>query len=244
MKKAKILFYDIETAPNLAYVWGKYEQNVIAYEKESYLLSVAWKWYGEKTVYCKSLRHFKSKSDKELVAELYSLFQEADILIAHNGNSFDKKRACARFVYYDFKPTKFLSTIDTKLIAKRYFAFNSNSLDDLGEHLGLGRKLKHTGFDLWRGCMKGDKECWKLMEDYNKQDITLLEKVYLRFRPWVQNHPNVSLLEENDGRCPNCGSSHVQKRGLRATTKSLQQQYQCQSCSSWYLTRYKKERLP
>jgi hypothetical protein len=26
---AKVLFYDIETAPNLAYVWGQYDQNVV-----------------------------------------------------------------------------------------------------------------------------------------------------------------------------------------------------------------------
>lgn len=28
VKKPKILFFDIETAPNLGYVWGRYEQNV------------------------------------------------------------------------------------------------------------------------------------------------------------------------------------------------------------------------
>jgi hypothetical protein len=30
----KQLFLDIESSPNLAYVWDKWEQNVIAFEKE------------------------------------------------------------------------------------------------------------------------------------------------------------------------------------------------------------------
>lgn len=241
MPKAKVLLYDIEIAPNLAYVWGKYEQNVIAYEKEFYFLSFAYKWLGQSKVHCKDISQYKSGTDKELVKELHSLFQEADVLIAHNGNSFDKKKACARFIFYELEPTKILSTIDTKLIAKRYFAFNSNSLDDLGEHLGLGRKLKHSGFDLWLGCMRGEKKCWDLMRRYNRRDVSLLEKVYLRFRPWIQNHPSIAMLEDGDGKCPNCGGFDVMKRGLRANTASLQQQFKCNSCSTWFLGRYKKD---
>ena len=38
-KTPKILLIDIETAPNLGYIWGKYEQNVIDYKTEWYLLS-------------------------------------------------------------------------------------------------------------------------------------------------------------------------------------------------------------
>ena len=39
--KAKILYYDIETAPNLSYVWGQYEQNVIAHVSEWHMLCVS-----------------------------------------------------------------------------------------------------------------------------------------------------------------------------------------------------------
>lgn len=30
----KILLFDIETSPNLSYTWEKYQQDVIAFEKE------------------------------------------------------------------------------------------------------------------------------------------------------------------------------------------------------------------
>src|SRR3990167_3818406 len=42
----KILLFDIETTPNLAYVWGKYEQDVIQYKSEWYMLSWSAKWLG------------------------------------------------------------------------------------------------------------------------------------------------------------------------------------------------------
>ena len=38
----KILFYDLETSPNVSYTWGKWEQNVIAFKKEWELLSFAY----------------------------------------------------------------------------------------------------------------------------------------------------------------------------------------------------------
>ena len=35
---AKVLFYDIETAPNLAYVWGQYQQDVVEQHRSWYLM--------------------------------------------------------------------------------------------------------------------------------------------------------------------------------------------------------------
>lgn len=237
----RVLLFDLETAPNLAYVWGTYEQNVIQFKKEWSILSIAWKWIGDDKAQCLAVCDFKCKDDKELVKHIHSLFQEADIICAHNGNAFDIKKAKARFIYHNLKPTKILSTIDTKLVAKRYFAFNSNSLNDLGKHLGLGQKTKHEGFDLWLKCMNNDAVAWKKMKTYNIQDVELLHKIYERFKPWIQNHPSLARLKEHDG-CPNCGSSNVMRRGVRANNSGLRQQMSCTDCGGWYLTRYSKPR--
>lgn len=237
--KPRVLLFDLELSPSLGYTWTKWETNVIAYKKEWELLSVAWKFIGDKKASCVCRNDFKCPDDKELTKHVHGLFEQADILVAHNGNSFDIKKARARFLFHKLKPTKIISSIDTKLVAKRYFSFNSNSLDDLGQHLGLGRKVKHEGFDLWLKCMDGDKKAWKRMCEYNIQDVELLHKVYDRMLPYIQNHPSLARLQDRDG-CPNCGSSHVIKQGLRATLASVQQQMQCHDCGSWYLTRYKK----
>lgn len=172
----KVLFYDIETRPNVAYVWGKWEQNVIEYVKEWELLSVAYKWQGEKKIHCVSREG--EETDRSVAEKLHALFQEADVLVAHNGDSFDFKKLKARMLYHRLPATKVIKLVDTKKIAKRYFAFNGNGLDDLGQHLGLGRKFKHPGFSMWKGCMADDPKSWKQMVFYNKKDVELLESVH------------------------------------------------------------------
>lgn len=228
----KILSFDIETAPNLAYVWGKYEQDVIAYQREWYMLSWSAKWLNGKCT-TKGLIDYKSftknkEDDKELVTELWELFNQADILIAHNGDSFDIKKTNTRFLELGLPPPEPYKTIDTKKLAKRSFGFNSNKLDDLGRRLGVGQKLHTGGFDLWLGCMKGDLKSWYLMKKYNRQDVILLEKIYLKLRPWG-THPPVT---QSPDRCPVCkGTLH--KRGLQLTRKGQYQRYQCTNCAHW-----------
>lgn len=241
--KPKILFYDIETEPNLAYVWGKYDQNVIAYKKEWEMLSFAYKWQGDKTVKCVSRNQFKDKDDKAVVKELWKLFKEADIVVAHNNDAFDQKKTQARFIYHGFEPPKFLNSVDTKKIAKRHFMFNSNSLNDLGTYLKLGTKLHTGGFDLWLGCMSGDSKAWKKMREYNKQDVVLLEKVYNKFLPWCDNHPNLALTKQKnkeDILCPACTSDKTQFVDVYVNARSIKQINKCNDCSNRFYTRYKK----
>jgi len=236
--KPKVLFFDIETAPNLAYVWGKYEQDVIAFKSEWYLLSVAYKWLGDNEVHCLTIKG-KKGDDKKLAKKLRDLFDKADVIIAHNGDAFDIKKARARFVFHGLKPPSQFATVDTYKVAKRYFNFNSNKLNDLGLYLNLGEKVKHTGFDLWLGCMRDDKASWKLLERYNKQDVLLLEKVYNTLLPWMERHPNMALLTDRKG-CSKCGSTQVHKDGVRANSSTLQQQWRCKSCKGYYLTRLQR----
>jgi uncharacterized protein YprB with RNaseH-like and TPR domain len=240
MKKLKILFFDIETTPNLAYVWGKYQQDVVAYKKESQILSVAYKWADSSKVKCITVEKARKHSDRVLVNHLRRLFNKADILVAHNGDEFDIRRVKARLVYHNLPPTKHVPSVDTKKLAKKYFNFNSNRLNDLGLYLGLGTKVKHPGFEMWLGCLAGDKRSWGLMRKYNKQDVLLLERVYKRFLPWTQSHPNIALLQSGKLGCDKCGSLNGRKKGIRANSRGLQQQWQCNDCLGWYLTRRAK----
>lgn len=92
-----------------------------------------------------------------------------------------------------------------------------------------GEKVKHRGFDMWEGCMAGIKKDWADMKLYNKRDVDLLERIYLRLRPWITNHPRVSGLES----CTQCGSKQLQSRGIRNVGKNRYQRFQCQSCGGW-----------
>lgn len=236
--KPRILIWDLENAPSLGYFYDLWKEgNIVDTKVGWYLLSVAYKWLGDKQVKCFALPDFKgykpgSEDDEQLVRELHKLIDQADILVAHNGDKFDIKKANARFAYYNLPPPSPYKTVDTLKVAKKYFNFTSNRLDALGDHLGYGRKRVHTGFNLWKGCMAGDPKSWKEMIAYNKRDVVLLEQIYLHLRPWIQNHPNSAILSEITG-CPNCGSTHLQSRGTGITKTGAYPRFQCQSCGAW-----------
>ena len=228
----KILLLDVETFPNLAFVWGKYQQDVIRFKQESCIASFSAKWLGKK-VFSKSLPDYKgykplSYDDRELVHDIAELLEQADIVVAHNGDSFDFRVINARLIAHDHVPPAPYKTVDTKKVAKRVARFNSNRLDDLGVLLNIGKKIK-TDFDLWEGCINGNLDSWRRMVRYNERDVILLEKLYLRLRPWMKTHPNFTRNHV----CPKCGSKHLQSRGYAVTTTRKYQRFQCQGCGGW-----------
>jgi hypothetical protein len=237
--KPKILLFDIETMANVVYTWGKYEQNAIAYKQHWYMLTFAWKWLGDKQTFVKSLPDFPMYkkdpiNDKQLVEFLWDLFDQADIIIAHNGNSFDIKKTNARFIKHKLPPPSPYKTIDTKLVAKKYLKMDSNKLDDIGDYFNIGRKINTGGFELWLGCEANDKKSWNKMCKYNIQDVVLLEKVYLEMLPYMTQHPNLALMRGERESCPNCGSDMVQRRGFGYSRSSKYQRWSCNDCHSWH----------
>lgn len=238
--KPKIALYDIETAPLKSYTWGLYEQNVIKVIQDWHILCFSIKWLGERKVYTYSLpgykdQYRKNKIDDHLVCkELHRWFDEADVLIGHNSDKFDTPKANARFITHGMLPPSTYRSVDTLKVARKQFAFTSNKLGDLAERLGVGSKLQTGGFSLWEGCMAGDEDAWKRMRKYSAQDVILLEQVYLKLRPWADNHVNLSLYNGNRGGCPTCQSTSVQKRGFVHTQTYTKQRFVCTDCGHWF----------
>lgn len=166
--------------------------------------------------------------------KLYKVLDEADVVIAHNGDSFDIKKINARFIIHKFSPPSPYRTIDTKREAKKIAAFDSNSLNNLGIDLSEGEKIKHRGFDMWEGCMAGKQSDWNDMKRYNKQDVDLLEKVYLRLRPWMKTHPDITDYSKDAISCPKCNSNKLQKRGIYLVKRGKLTRFQCMGCGGWF----------
>lgn len=245
--KAKILFFDIETSPNLANVWANYEQNVLRQVESWQILCFSYRWAHERKTYVVSMYDNRKldqeahglyyKDDYNVVLTLHELLEQADIVVAHNGDKFDLRKANARFVYHGLTPPEPYKTVDTLKVARKYFNFNSNKLGDLGEYLGAGSKQQSGGLETWFGCMNGDEKSWRKMIKYAKQDVNLLIKVYEKLRPWMTNHPNLNVYGALN-QCPTCGHSKLTKRGIRTTKTMSYQQYRCNSCGA-----YSRERL-
>lgn len=236
----KILFLDIETSPIMAYVWSKYiEGSVIQVAKEWEILCVSYKFLGDKKVTTVDMKN--QPSDKHVVKAVHDVLSKADVVVAHNGDQFDLKKLKARFIYHGLPPSKNLPSVDTKKAAKRYFGFTSNSLADLGVYLKLGKKAKHSGFDTWLGCMANKPKSWREMILYNKQDVVLLEKVYTKLLPWIEDHPNTSLMKDGIYGCNKCGSKDLNKWGLRPSASGIRQRWMCRKCGGYVLTSLSKK---
>ena len=232
----RIILLDIETSPNLGYSWGKFEQNVLRFDKEWELLSFAYKVLGapaSKTI-CHARCDYTDKTDYRLVCQAAAVMDGADVIIGHNIDRFDNKKLRAKFVEHGLAPPKPYKTIDTLKIARSQFAFNSNSLNDLAFTLKLGRKVQTGGIELWFGCMANDPKAWKKMIAYNKHDVVLLEKVYNHLRTWYPNHPNLTLYSDDGIGCPVCRSLKFQRRGTQVLQQRVAQRYQCQACGHWF----------
>lgn len=244
--KLKILLFDIERAPSLGWVWGKYEQTVISFEMNWYMLCFSAKWLGDNKMITKALPDYPlyesdRENDKELIKDLWKLLDEADIVIAHNGDKFDIKQSNTKFLIHGLTPPSSYRSIDTLKLARRYFAFESARLDDLGASLGVGRKLPNEGFKLWKDCMTGDSKAWEKMKKYNIQDVKLLERVYLKLRPWAVTHPRV--MPETTDRCIVCGSDALQRRGFSYSKINKYQRFQCTHCGAWTQGKIEKAKL-
>lgn len=232
----KILAFDIETSPLLTYTWGTYQQDVIKVVKEWRIISFAYKWVGEKSTKVYALPDFplykkQPENDIELIKKLHELFDQADIILGQNSDSFDIKKVNARFIFHGMTPPSPYKTIDTLKVARKNFKFTSNRLGELGEYLGLGKKEETGGFKLWDQCLQGDMKAWAKMKKYNKRDVDLLEAVYLRLRPWIKN---VRLTIFAEGTCPSCMSENVQRRGYDSSNSLWYQRFRCNDCSAWF----------
>ena len=234
---ARIFLFDIETAPIAAYVWGIWKQNVCMnqIERDWRMLTWSGKWLGEEEVlYDSNHLHGNCMDDSAIVASLHGYLDEADIVIAHNGNRFDIKKINTRFLSHGMSPPSPYRKIDTLLEARKCFAFTSNRLDSLGEALNLGRKMPTGGFSLWDRCMKGEDKAFEEMLEYNMEDVLLLERVYVALRPWMNNHPNLGVFDESpEPSCPKCNSYDLQWRGYATTQAGQYHRFQCNSCGGW-----------
>jgi len=235
MKKPKILFYDIETSPNIAYTWGKWKQDVPAFLKERELLSIAYAWNdGPIRVATRQ----GCKSDKKLARFSGELLSRADVTIAHYGDKFDRKIIKTRMLKHKMKPLKHNCSVDTKSASSSYFGFNGNSLQDVCNYLGIGRKMPNPGISLWIECMANVSKSWSLMREYNKHDVFLLRELYKNLAPWIENHPNLAKLvnpASPKNVCIRCRSTNTIKNGLRATAGGVSQRMACLDCGKHYL---------
>jgi predicted RNA-binding Zn-ribbon protein involved in translation (DUF1610 family) len=239
----KIVLWDIETTHNLAAIFRLYEdytshENIL---QERYIVCAAWKELGSRAVHAVSTldtprgRKLGPHNDRFVCETLHRVLSEADVIIAHNGDQYDIKFTEGRMIAHGLSPLPPIVSIDTLKVAKSRLLLNSNKLDYLARYLGFGKKIR-THNEMWLDILKGGPAAAlaiKKMVEYNKHDVVLLEKVFLKLRPYCANHINRALTGATTG-CPRCGSKHVQSRGTHKAISRTYARFQCQDCGGWF----------
>lgn len=238
--KPKILLLDIESSPIISYVWGLHDQNVAINQIKTdwHLLSWSAKWAGDpasKIMYMDQRNEKNIEDDSKLLKGIWKLLDDCDVVIGQNSKRFDIKKLNARFILNGMQKPSSFKHIDTVQLARKHFGFTSNKLEYLSNNLCKKYvKQKHkkfAGFELWRECLKGNKQAWKEMEHYNKYDVLALEELYNKLLPW-DNSLNPNLYTEGITNICSCGSKKIQKNGFAYTDSGKFQRYKCADCGA------------
>ena len=193
----KILMLDIETTPLQVYTWGLWDQNIGISQiiKSTEMMCFGAKWQGKKKVTFKSVHH---DGKEAMLKELHSMMEEADALVGWNSAAFDHKHIKREFLENGMAPPSTVKDLDLMSVVKANFKFPSNKLDYVAQALGVGSKVKHSGFQLWIDCMAGDDKAWQEMKKYQIQDVVLLEELYRVLLPWLPGSSSVSIKERQE----------------------------------------------
>lgn len=202
------------------------------------MLSACWMWLGENKVHSVSLLDDPERwkkdphDDYHVVKTIRDVIAEADVVVAHYGDSFDNKYVKTRVLYHNLEPIPPVQTVDTKKIAKQVFYFNANNLEYLAKYLKCPNRKLHTSPGLWLKVLAGDAKALKDMVTYNKGDVLALRDVFMKFRPYIPNYINRELFGKEG--CPRCGSKKIQSRGTYYAQTRTYRRFVCNECRGWF----------
>jgi len=237
----RTLEIDIEAAPAKAYIWGLKTRYVpiSQVQEDGYILCFAYRWRGEDEVGFWSIW---DQGHDAMIKAAWDLLDEADHIITYNGNSYDVPMLNAQFLIGRLGPPSPYVHTDLYQTVSRKFRVLSKSMNHMLKLLSLEHKLEHKGFDLWTGVMEGNEEDQAVMEDYNVQDVVVMDELYEEMYPWLDNVPNQSLWME-PGAKPKCrcGSENLRFKGYKKTKVLRYKQYLCKDCGSYMRERYAED---
>lgn len=237
---SKLIVFDVETSFMQVNTFTLHPEHIpyTSIVQDWYMLSAAWKEVGEKKTHGVKINDFRQRGkgdDKGVVSALRDALADADVLIGQNIKRFDIPKLNARLVYHRLKPLPRIPVLDTLKEIKKIAQFPSHRLDYLGKHL-LGHGKLQNPPDLWEQCMAGDKKALNHLLKYNKIDVERTEELFELFRPYFTTNVHLGAIAgKGRASCPNCGSTHFKKNGLRYTATGLsKQECQCRQCHHFF----------
>jgi hypothetical protein len=213
----RVLTFDIETAPALAYVWGSWGVNINPdmVVEPSRILCWAAKWFDEKKVIAAA--EWEPGGHAGMLEKLWQLLDEADVVAGYNSNGFDIKHVNRSFIERGYLPPSPYQTVDLIKTVRSRFKFPSNRLGQIGQSLDIGSKLDTGGWSLWANVLDGDDKARAKFLKYCKQDVRLTDQLLRVLAPWIKGLPHYGLWSGDLTACYACGNNVLRPDGLTYT---------------------------
>lgn len=227
-KQPMILTFDIETYGGLKAHMS--EISVFGY-----------KWMHEKKAHILSGLDFPKAfkkdftNDRPLLEALSEVWNQADVVIAHYGERFDRRFLNARLEKHGLPPLKPIRLIDTWRISKDNFVLGGNSLNVLLKFFNAPDQKVDLTYEEWRQVMTGKIPALKKLIQHCHNDVTGLEYIFKKhLSHYTMKLPNWNLYVDTKKKlCPYCGSADLVRRGPAYNQTTVWQTYQCKSCRRW-----------
>lgn len=195
-------------------------------------ICAAAKWYDERQVMFAA--QWLDGGEEGFLRTVWDWYNQADIVVGHNLQAFDSKHLKAGWALRGWPSPKPWKTVDTLKVARAEFAFESNTLDSLCKRLGVKAKTdKYSAEVAWSAC-GGDEKAQRKIQRYNEGDVKATEALYDRVRPWIKNHPHLSMFTGEPWGCPNCGEKNLSTNGNGEAYTNVQRyrSYVCPRCGA------------
>lgn len=126
-------------------------------------------------------------NEKKFIQDVLDVLDEYDILIAHNGEYFDKTYLNTKATGFDLEPImRYKKTIDPCLAARKHLKLGRNSLAAIIDYLHIPVKKTPIELHIWtKAALEGDKKCMDKIVEHCEHDVVTLELVYDRMRKLI-----------------------------------------------------------
>jgi hypothetical protein len=234
MNKPRVLLYDVETSPVLAWTWRTGKQYISHDQFKTGhkfdIICICYKFAGEKEIHSLDWNYQKQDSS-EMIQKFGDVVATADLTIGHNSDKFDVKQINTQRMLHNLDPISWPTSEDTLKQMRKIFYFPSYKLDYIAKLLtGSGKETMK--FQDWINIVeKQDIKSFTKMIKYCKNDVLKLEEVWNRVKKYCPAKIHAGVIT-GIGRlsCPRCASSQNTKDGFKMTAKGRTQRFQCQDC--------------
>ena len=199
-QEPKILYFDLEVS--LSDLYGNFGLTVRGERispkmlKNPYFI-ICWSamWVGKSKMYsgCVTQEEALARTDKNILAPLWDLINEADIVAGHNVDRYDTKVLNTRFISNGFTQPEIPRSLDTLKMARAKYKMESNTLDYICRLFGIPGKDKMS-MDDWIDIQEtGNPKTLKKMLKYNRGDVRNGVRVLEILKGWSSMPANFGM---------------------------------------------------